>query len=103
TNNPSLFSELELEELSQDGAKSALVTLKDAKDQELLSLYVGKQRFSRGGSGGDGTYVRKANDNQTWLTKGRLQVDRGLTNWLDKAIANIARERVAKATIVQPD
>jgi hypothetical protein len=103
TSTPSMFATLELEDLSDADAKSALVTVKGATDQDLVALYVGKQRFSRGGSGGDGTYVRKAGDNQTWLTKGRLQVDKGTTAWLDKIIADVARERVAKATIVQPD
>lgn len=103
TSTPSVFATLELEDLSEADAKSALVTVKDPADKDLLALYVGKQRFSRGSSGGDGTYVRKAGDNQTWLTKGRLQVDKGVANWLDKIIADVARERVAKATIVQPD
>jgi hypothetical protein len=103
TSTPSVFATLELEDLSEADAKSALVTVKGTDDKDFLALYVGKQRFSRGSSGGDGTYVRKAGDNQTWLTKGRLQVDKGVATWLDKIIADVARERIAKVTVVQPD
>src|SRR6185369_1663257 len=103
TSTPSMFATLELEDLSTADAKSTLVTVKGATDQDLAALYIGKQRFSRGGNAGDGTYVRKAGDNQTWLAKGKLQADKGVTNWLDKVVVDVARERIAKVTVVQPD
>jgi len=99
TSSPSLFASLELEDLSQADAKSTLVTLKDANGGEILSTYVGKQRFGRG-AGGDGTYVRKAGGNETWLAKGRVQPDKATVNWLDKNLSDVARERVARVTIV---
>lgn len=102
TSSPSLFASLELEDLSQADAKSTLVTLKDATGGEILSTYVGKQRFGRG-AGGDGTYVRRANSNETWLAKGRVQPDKAQLNWLDKALSDVARERVASIVLVQAD
>jgi len=102
TSSPALFASLELEDLSQADAKSTLVTLKDAGGGELLATYVGKQRFGRGASG-DGTYVRRANGNETWLAKGRVQPDKGVLSWLDKNLADVARERVSTVTLVHAD
>ncbi|MBM3538800.1 MAG: DUF4340 domain-containing protein [Alphaproteobacteria bacterium] len=102
TSSPALFASLELEDLSQADAKSTLVTLKDAGGGEILATYVGKQRFGRG-TGGDGTYVRRAGGNETWLAKGRVQPDKGLLNWLDKNLSDVARERVAAITVVHAD
>lgn len=102
TSSPALFASLELEDLSQADAKSTLVTLKDASGGEILSTYVGKQRFGRG-AGGDGTYVRRANGNETWLAKGRVQPDKGVLSWLDKNLADVARERVSSVVVVHAD
>jgi hypothetical protein len=102
TSSPSLFASLELEDLSQADAKSTLVTLKDANGGDILSTYVGKQRFGRG-AGGDGTYVRKAGGNETWLAKGRVQPDKATINWLDKNLSDVARERVSSVVIVHAD
>lgn len=108
TSSPALFSSLELEDLSTPDAKSTLVTLKDGAGKDLLAIYIGKQRFGRGpaaggANAGDGTYIRKAGDNQSWLAQAKLSPDKGSLAWLDKAIVNVARERVASAVVVQPE
>lgn len=102
TSSPALFASLELEDLSQADARSTLVTLKDAGGGEILSTYVGKQRFGRG-AGGDGTYVRRAGGNETWLVKGRVQPDKGVLSWLDRNLADVARERVSAIVVAQAD
>jgi hypothetical protein len=103
TSTPELFASLELEDLSQADAKSTVVTLKDTAGAELVSVVVGKVRVGRGGASGDGVYVRKAGENQTWLAKGRVSLERGDVNWLDRVVVDVPRERVAKAIIAQPD
>lgn len=103
TSTPDLFASLELEDLSQSDAKSTVVTLKDAGGGDLVSVVVGKVRVGRGGSSGDGVYVRKANENQTWLAKGRISLERGDVSWLDRVVIDVPRERVAKAILAQPD
>lgn len=101
TSTPDLFASLELEDVSLADAKSTVVTLKDAAGGDLVSVVVGKVRVGRGGSAGDGVYVRKANENQTWLAKGRISLERGDVNWLDRVVIDVPRERVAKATLAQ--
>lgn len=103
TSNPELFASLELEDLSAADAKSTFVTLKEASGAEVLSAVIGKVRVGRGGSSGDGVYVRRANENQTWLAKGRVALERGDVNWMERTIVDVPRERVASATLVHPD
>jgi Domain of unknown function (DUF4340) len=103
TSTPALFADLQLEDLSTPDAKSVLLTLQGADGKDLLATYVGKERFARGGAGSDGVYIRKASETQTWLAKGALGVEQGAVNWLDKSIADVAHERVAKVTVTQPD
>lgn len=103
TSTPSLFPELQLEDLSQPDAKSVLVTVKGANGQDVLATYVGKERFARGGTANDAVYIRKANENQTWLAKGKLSLDKGPVSWLDRLLADVPRERVRTVTVSQPD
>lgn len=103
TSTPSLFPDLQLEDLTQPDAKSVLLTLKSAAGQDLLAVYVGKERLARGGTGNDATYIRQANQTQTWLAKGRLSLDKGPVSWLDRALTDVPKERIAKAVLIQPD
>jgi Domain of unknown function (DUF4340) len=103
TSTPSLFPELQLEDLSQPDAKSVLVTLKSAAGQDMVATYVGKERVARGGTDNDAVYIRKSGENQTWLAKGKLSLDKGAVAWLDRVVTDVPKERVAKAVLTQPD
>ena len=96
------YPELEVENVDTPDAKSAQVTMLDAGGGTVLSVIVGKSRYGRGGSAGDGVYVRKAGDAQAWLAQGRVAVDRDATAWLDRKIADVQRERVSMVTVKSP-
>lgn len=99
----SSYGALEVEDLAAADAKSTLVTLGDAQGRSLASLYVGKQRFGRGGPEGDGVYVRKAIEAQSWLAKPKISVDRDIVQWLDRALIDVSQERIRSIAIAQPD
>ena len=103
TSDPSLFPDLQLEDLKAPNAKSVLVTLKGADGKDLLATYVGKEAFARAGTNNDSTFVRAADQDQTWLAKGALGVGQGAVNWVDKQIVDVPHERVEKAVVTQPD
>ena len=102
TTNAATYPDLEVENVDSPNAKSAQVSLLDAGGGTVLSVIVGKSRFGRGGAFGDGVYVRKAGDTQAWLTQGRVTVDREITAWLDRKIADVPRERVSTVTVKAP-
>lgn len=103
TSDPTLFPDLQLENLKAPNAKSVLVTLKGADGKDLAATYVGKAEFARGGTNNDGVFVRPAKQNQTWLAKGTLGLDQGAVNWVDKKIIDVPHERVEKVVVTQPD
>lgn len=103
TKTPALYASLEVEDLSAADAKSTQVTLKDANGGALADVLVGKQRYGKSGSGGDGVYVRKVGDAQAWQARGRVTIEREALAWLDRNIADISRDRVKQVTVTQPD
>lgn len=99
SSSPSLYPAMEVENVDAADAKSVQVTLKDGSGHDLLSVIVGKQHFGKGGSGGDGVYVRKAGDAQAWLAQGRLSVDRDIVAWLERKVVDVSRDRVRDVTV----
>lgn len=99
TANPALHAEIDLDGAGKD-QKAVRVTLFGAQDEQFASLLVGRSRFGRQGNAGDGTFVRRAGEDQVWLAQGRFAVEREPAKWLAHRVADVARERVAHATIV---
>lgn len=81
------------------------VSVKDSKGQQVeivgagapIKLIIGITN-PRGG-----TFVRRADDAQSWLVSGTLNVDKKAEDWLRKDITDIAAPRVGVITITHPD
>jgi hypothetical protein len=103
TRSKDVYPSLEVEDRDAPGAKSTRVAFRDAQGKEVVALLAGKNRFGRGGGGEDAVYVRRAGDAQAWLARGRLTVNRDALQWMEREVANVARERVRVATIRHAD
>ena len=103
TSSPANYAALEVEDLTAADAKSTRVILEDGKGEAVVDLFVGKARFSRGGAEGDGVYIRKAGEAQSWLAKGRLTVDRDVVQWLDRKLVDVVEGRVRQVTVMHAD
>lgn len=101
TTNPSLFAELGVEEVGA-GAKSKRLTLKDAGGNTLAALIVGNTRSGRNAED-SGTYVRKADANETWLVSGSLSLSTTPTDWIEQQLLDVADDRIKDTRIEHPD
>ncbi|HYB10743.1 MAG TPA: DUF4340 domain-containing protein [Alphaproteobacteria bacterium] len=98
TAEPSLYPQLEVEDVAS-GAKSAMVTVEDAKGATLASVIIGKERFGRGGDNATEVYVRKAGDKQSWLATGSLQRNDDVKQWMRRDLVSVDRERVREVDV----
>jgi len=80
---------------------SKLVTIKDADGNVLASLIIGNSKH--GGAGKPELYVRKSDDEQTWLVEGRIILPNRPVDWLDTSIVDINQASIKQVTIIQPD
>jgi hypothetical protein len=93
TANPERHAALGVEDVAKPDAKGLRVEI----DGKLpAKIVVGT--FS---TQGNGTFVRRNDEAQSWLAKGNLVVDRNVSNWLAKDIVDIASDRVMRVEIVR--
>ena len=70
----------------------------DASGKPIAALIVGHRRVRTQGNVPEQVYVRRPDDNQTWLAEGSLQADADPQLWLDRDIMNIDHARIARVT-----
>jgi hypothetical protein len=102
TASKALHADIDLDGSGKD-QKAVRVALFGAQTELFADALVGRTRFGRQGNAGDGTFVRRAEEDQVWFVQGRVGVEREQAKWLEKRIVDVARERVAKAVIVTVD
>jgi hypothetical protein len=102
TRKPELYKRLEVEDV-KEGAKSAVVEVKDAGGRKMAQLIVGKRRPDRLGTGADGIYVRRPGEAQAWLAQGSLDLTGEAKDWLDRKVVSLPSGKVKSVTIAQPD
>ena len=103
TKNPELYEKLGLEDVEAEGSISTGVTLKDSAGTTLAEVIVGKQHPSKGNPSQDEVYVRKPGNPQTWLTIGKLSIEKIPSEWLDKDFLEVEPKRVRRVNITHPD
>lgn len=92
TANPELYDRLGVEPLDAPEARGALVELRGGG--EPIRLIVGDNP-----SRGEGTYVRGADEAQSWLIDSNIAVERQTANWLDRALTDIEVARIASVRV----
>jgi hypothetical protein len=92
TANSERYAALEVGDVAAKDAKGVLVEIGGLA--KPVKLIVGKAE-----SHGGGTYVRRADDAQSWLASGSFAPDREAANWLRRDLADIPADRIAEVTI----
>jgi Domain of unknown function (DUF4340) len=95
TTNKELYPRLGVEGIDAEPSSSVLVQLADGQSKPLAALLVGKPRSG----GSPGTYVRRPDEPQAWLVRGRVEVSADPVEWMEREFLNIAPERIREITI----
>ena len=95
TSVPASYAKLGVEDVAAKGAKGLLLEVEGKSLKAPVRVIVGN--FN--GRGGDGTFVRRAGEPQSWLASGNLTVDRDPANWLQRDLADIPSTRIEEVTV----
>ncbi|RKK04918.1 DUF4340 domain-containing protein [Pseudoroseomonas wenyumeiae] len=96
TNDAAMLDRLGLEDPAAANGSAALLRVLDGKGDPIAELVVGRRRMRTQGGVPESVYVRRPAETQAWLAEGRLPLDADPQLWIDRDLANIARERVLK-------
>ena len=103
TTDPAQFNRLGLEDPNGTVGTSNLLRVLDASGKPIVAVIVGHRRVRTQGNVPEQVYVRRPEENQTWLAEGSLQVDADPQLWLDRDIMNIDHGRIASVTATRDD
>lgn len=92
TASEKLYERLGVEDVAAEGAQG--VKLELLGGGEPLAVIVGQNNAN-----GKGTYLRMANEAQSWLIDRNVAVEKSAANWLQRELLDIAPERVAQLVI----
>lgn len=90
---PESYAKLGVQDVAAKDAAGVEVSIFGLK--EPVKLIVGN--FN--GRGGEGTFVRRAGEAQSWLAKGNLVVDKVTANWLRRDLVDLPSSRIAAVEI----
>ena len=103
TSDPEQFNRLGLEDPNGKTGTSNLLRVLDASGKPIAALVVGHRRVRTQGNVPEQVYVRRTDDNQTWLAEGNLQADADPQLWLERDIMNIDHARIANVAVTHGD
>lgn len=97
TANPENYSKLGVEDIDNENAQGILFSLQGLDD--VNEIIIG----NNGSSGKNTQYVRRKDQLQSWLVNKKLNLNRDVTDWLQKDILDIPPERIKTIQIKHPD
>jgi hypothetical protein len=103
TTDPEQFGRIGLEDPTAKTGSSNLLRVLDASGKPIAALIVGHRRVRTQGNVPEQVYVRRPDENSTWLAEGSLQVDADPQLWLDRDVMNIDHGRVESVEVTRGD
>jgi hypothetical protein len=97
------YARLEVDKPTSVGSKSRQVTLIDAKGDVLADAIIGKLNPNLFGTGGAGTYIRRASEKYSWLARGQVALGEEPNNWMVRQIVNYGQEKVRRVILKNGD
>lgn len=98
TSNPELYSRLGVEGVEAEDSASKRIEMK-APGGGNWALIIGNTSFR----GGQSTYVRKPDEEQSYSVSGAISLATEPSDWLDRDVLDIATPRIQHVTIQHPD
>jgi hypothetical protein len=103
TSLPRLYHRLGVEGPEVEDTTSLLLTLEDDKKNLLVNVIVGKPRRSSASQSTPGLYVRKPEDEQSYLVDGVLDISAVKTDWIERTLFDIPAEAIKSVYIEHTD
>jgi hypothetical protein len=81
------------------GGDAVDVKISDSAGKPIGEMLLGHTQGGADALGRNTVYVRQPNETQSWLARGSLTLKSNVTDWLDRNVLNIERDRVKGASV----
>jgi hypothetical protein len=99
TSDRAEFSRLGVDDPNGPASTADLLRLVDASGKPVVALIVGHRRVRSQANVPEEVYVRRPDENRSWLAEGSLQVDADPSSWLDRNVMNVGHDRIASVVV----
>jgi hypothetical protein len=99
TSDPAQFARLGVDDPNGATSSADLLRVVDAAGKPILALIAGHRRVRSQANAAEEVYVRRPDENQSWLAEGSLQVDADAASWLDRNVMNLGHDRIASVAV----
>jgi len=103
TTLPRLYHRLGVEGPDAEGTSSLLLTLYNSSKNKIIEVIVGKPRLSSSAKNISGLYVRKPEDEKSYLVDGVLDISSIKTDWINRNLFDVPAESVKSVNISHSD
>ncbi len=103
TKLPRLYNRLGVEGPEVEDSTSLLLSFKDAERNSIVEMIVGKLRLSSASQSTPGLYIRKPNDEQSYLVDGVVDITASKTDWIERSIFDIPAEAIRAVRVEHAD
>ena len=100
---PRLYHRLGVEGPNVPDTDSLLLTLSDSDKNIIIEVVVGKPRLSSSAENISGLYVRRPEDEKSYLVDGVLDISATKTDWINRNLFDIPIEAVKLVNVVHAD
>lgn len=102
TSDPERFERLNLRDVSEKGAKSTKLTVKDKGGKILAEGLLGRENSELFGTDRGGMYMRIGGKKESWLIEGLVKLGEGPSDWVSKKIIDIKSGAMRELAITSP-
>jgi hypothetical protein len=101
TQRPDRFAVLEVDDPTAKTSNARLFKLEDASGAPLAEIIAGKRRLGQEGNpaAGEGTYVRRPGENQSWLASTTITGGASLRDWAAARVFETEGAKVSRVTV----
>ncbi|MAS82132.1 MAG: hypothetical protein CMF45_05535 [Legionellales bacterium] len=103
TKLPRLYNRLGVEGPEVEDSTSLLLLFKDADKNSIVEMIVGKLRLSSASQSTPGLYIRKPNDQQSYLVDGVVDITSSKTDWIERSLFDIPTEAIRAVRVEHAD
>ena len=103
TTLPRLYNRLGVEGPEVEDSTSLLLSLKDAERKNIVEMIVGKLRLSSASQSTPGLYIRKPDDEQSYLVDGVVDITSSKTDWIERSLFDIPAEAIRAVRVEHAD